>query len=289
MFFRLGTLGYMSTPQLVEARRQIAEELDLPFAQESGTRVVQRRLLQFVKAGILRRITQPVFPDELTGSKPFIYALDRPGAHIVSADQRLEMAEIDWRPKEDGRRASYLFLDHSLAIGDFFLALMRACLRHQVTLAQWTGDHSLKRHPAQIDVTLENGRRETVTLVPDAVCKLVLPSRRATWLFLEMDLGSMTIAPSHWQLRAWRRKFLAYRALSESGVLKSHYGAGSMIVTVVTTSPTRAAHLAESCERAGGDERFWFTSMDELKNDLFGEIWRVAGKGETLYSLLPPR
>jgi hypothetical protein len=62
-----------------------------------------------------------------------------------------------------------------------------------------------------------------------------------------------------------------------------------MIVTTVTTSPTRAAHLAEACERAGGNEVFWFTDMDKLKDDVFGKIWRVAGKGETLYPLLPPR
>jgi hypothetical protein len=125
--------------------------------------------------------------------------------------------------------------------------------------------------------------------VPDAFYQLVLPSQQVTWLFLEVDLATMVISPSKWQLRAWRRKFLAYRGLLESGVLKTHYGADAMIVTIVTTSPARAANLVKACERAGGDARFWFTTFNELKTDLFGEIWRVAGKGETLYRLLPRR
>ena len=62
-----------------------------------------------------------------------------------------------------------------------------------------------------------------------------------------------------------------------------------MIVATVTTSPARAANLVKACERTGGDGRFWFTTSEALKTGLFGEIWRVAGKGETLYPLLPRR
>jgi hypothetical protein len=218
-----------------------------------------------------------------------VYALDRFGAELVSEQRGLAIGEMDWKPTEAER--NLLFLDHTLAIVDFYLALSRACLTHHVTLAEWTDDRTLKRHPARVTVTRENGSTQTVPLIPDAVCMLVRPrqSHKSTSLFFEADLGTMVIEPSRAQMRAWRRKFLAYRFLPENGVLKTHYGADSIIVTVVTTSPTRAHNLVRACERAGGDERFWFTTFDELQHDVLrGEIWRVATKGDTRYALLPP-
>ena len=263
LLHRLATLGYMTTYQILDARQQIAEAMGLPVAQIAADRVVQRRLRQLVEAGILRRIAQPVFPTDHTGSKPYVFALDRVGAHVVSHHSGLDLHEIDWQPKEAERKASFLFLDHTLAIVDFYLALTRACTAHDVTLAQWTGERVLRRHPAKVPVWLDNGRQETVPLVPDAFYQLMLPSEDAAWLFLEMDLGTMTIEPTHWQLRAWRRKFLAYRFLPDDGLLQAHYGANAMLVTVVTTSPTRAANLVEACERAGGDTRFWFATAED--------------------------
>ena len=283
----LAVLGYMNTQQIVDVRAQLAEMLGLPVARKAATRVVQRRLRQLVDAGLLRRVVQPVFPNEHTGSKPFVYTLDRAGAKAVSDFTGLGFAEISWQPNTTDRKPGYLFLDHTLAIVDVYRALTGACRAHDVTLAEWTTDRFLRRHPAHVDVSLEHGRRETVSLVPDGFYRLVLASHQSAWLFLEMDMGTMTVAPTHWRLRAWRRKFRAYLALPERDVLKNHFGADSMLVTVVTTSPTRVANLVGACERAGGDERFWFTTAERLKTGMFGAIWRVAGKGEVLYPLLP--
>jgi hypothetical protein len=58
------------------------------------------------------------------------------------------------------------------------------------------------------------------------------------------------------------------------------------IVTTVTTSPSRMAHLLNVSEEAG--HRFWFTTFDHLNADtILSAVWQVAGKGTKLHSLLP--
>jgi hypothetical protein len=81
---------------------------------------------------------------------------------------------------------------------------------------------------------------------------------------------------------------MAYKALSESEVLKQHYGAGSMLCTIVTTSAVREQNLLNACERAQGDHRFCVTTFDRLQEDfLRAPIWRFAGRGDSRDTLLP--
>jgi hypothetical protein len=130
-----------------------------------------------------------------------------------------------------------------------------------------------------------------VSIVPDAYFQLKLPSGKSLACCFEMDLGTSTVAPRQWQARSWRRKMLAYRRLLEDLPVAPGWAAAPFIVTTCTTSTTRMAHLRRVCEAAGGDQRFWFTHLDNLNaNDILtGPVWSVVGKGETQHALLPRR
>ncbi len=158
-----------------------------------------------------------------------------------------------------------------------------------MTLAEWTGEAILRKEPAKVEVTLKDGQTAKVTLVPDAVCKLVLPSVHATWIFLEIDRGTVTVESSHWELRSWRRKILGYLQLQESGGLEEHFGADSMIVATVTTSNQRLQNLKKASERADADHGFWFTIFEYIQSDqiITEPIWSVAGLCATNQRLLP--
>jgi hypothetical protein len=284
---RLSLLHYLTTNQAATLRSQLAEELTLPFGQKADIRGTQRRLLQLTQAGLVRRIVQPVFPGE--GSRQYVYALGEVGAHLVSEQTGVDLDELDWKPKEAEHRLSFDFPQHYLGVADCYLALMRSCLKNDVRLAQWMDDNRLHGHPARVPVELEDGRKQTLSLVPDAVAKIVLPSKKAAWLFLEYDRGGTTILPAHWH-RGWRKKWLMYRALPESRALKDHFDADNMVVMVVTSSSARIVNLVKACERyARNDARFWFTTMSDLERDVLTDpIWRVVNKGDGRHPLLPP-
>ena len=162
---------------------------------------------RYDEVGVSRRIEQPVFPGQRTGSKPYVYALDRIGAQLVAQHLGVDVREIEWKPKDAER--NLLFMEHTLAVADFRLALQQACLDHGVTLAEWTGEAILRREPAKVEIVVGDRQPLTVTLVPDGYAKLVLPSGHAAWIFLEIDRGTVTVEPTNWQLRSWRRKVLA--------------------------------------------------------------------------------
>ena len=100
---------------------------------------------------------------------------------------------------------------------------------------------------------------------------------------------TVTVQPRQWQLKSWRRKILVYRRLQESGLLKEHYNADSMIVATVTTSTTRLENIRTVAEKADADHRFWFTTFDDLNHTtvLTDPIWAVVGLGDEQQSLLP--
>ncbi|MBW7884704.1 MAG: replication-relaxation family protein [Caldilineaceae bacterium] len=279
--------GILRTDQIVRLRSYLAGRQGQPVAARAGVRVTQRRLQQLVRAGILRRIEQPIYPGQRTGAKPYLYALARSGAELVAQQLGVDVREIEWKPRDAER--NLLFTEHTLAVADFRLALQQACLDHGVTMAEWTGEAILRREPARVEILIKDNQSLTVTLVPDGYARLVLPSSHAAWIFLEIDRGTVTVEPSQWQLRSWRRKVLAYRQLQGSGILKEHFGAESMIVATVTTGPKRLQNLRRVCERAGGDHRFWFTTFGELAAEtiLTGPIWSVAGLGKQRQRLLP--
>jgi hypothetical protein len=85
----------MSTNQILQLRHLLGQRAGISVAEKSALRVIQRRLRQFVDARLLRRIEQPIFPDQHAGSKPYLYTLDLYGADLVS-----ETLRIDLRPRD---------------------------------------------------------------------------------------------------------------------------------------------------------------------------------------------
>ena len=246
----------------------------------------QRRCRELLAAGILRAFEQFIRYQE--GKKPRIFALAYGGARLLAEQRPIDFATIDWRPTsaEDNQ----LFLRHILTINRLWLTFAQACARQGVVLETWRTDRHLKKAgpPDYITLTSPQGNEQKAAVIPDSVFVIGDPARaRQALMFLESDLGHVTLSPSDSERRGWQRKTQIYLQYPASDAYQQRYGAQRAVVLTVTTSAARAAHMRQVAQNAGADTRFFFTTFDQLTPQaaLRGTIWQRA-QAQGLYALL---
>lgn len=229
--------------------------------------------------GYLARDERPTKLSE--GRQALVYFLDRGGAQVLSAYSKIEVEELDWRPRENVAGASHLFLDHLLHTSDVRIALTQAAAAGW-EVVRWIDDRSLRRREMKEYVTIpgETGR---VAIVPDGIFSLVR-GQALFHHFLEVDLRTVVGLSGKSGRRDWARKVKAYLAYYQSGQYERRYGAKKFRVLTVTTGATRLENLRRITEEAGGKAIFWFTTFEQLAVDplLTTPIWSVAGLNEPL-------
>lgn len=265
---------------------QIAAACFASVSDENRRRAAQRRLKQMVDSDLLRAIEQPIYHRARTGTKPFIYALGPRAAEIVAQRLGLNAHTVDWRPKARERNLTYM--EHTLGIVDYWLALRRAVAQMGATLEYWETDRTLQKAPDRVQVSGHDGVTQTFGLVADAYFALRLRGgvRR---LFLEYDRATVVLDATAASAKSWRRKVCGYLALADSGQLKARYHADGLWVAVVTRSYQRLANMVQVTEQAAGRRahHFWFTTEDQLQHNILGDaLWQVAGKPGQRYAIL---
>jgi len=219
---------------------------------------------------------------------PYIYALGKRGAETVAHEMGVSLKITDWHPKNAEDNPSYL--RHFLATNDFHIALVAACARTPMTLTDWMSDKELKSTGMKETVTLTSpsGAKHKASVVPDACFSLSNGEGKNATFFVEVDLGTVTIAPTVWERRGWTRKINAYRAYLSSEPYRKRYGDRNVQVLTVTTSEARRVHLQEATEKTGAGKNFWFTTFEQATEPdalLTAPIWFRAGQKDR-YSLL---
>lgn len=210
----------------------------------------------------------------------------------------IEPREIEWKPRS--QEAHFPFLEHLLTTVDFRIALVDACEQTGVVLHEWLDEKDLKRSQNVDRVTLvsPSGNVVDAAVVPDAYFMLCRENKCGIF-FLEVDLMTVTIAPSKWETRGWLRRIRACNAAFQTEAFYRRYEGRRPRVLTVTASPVRLAHLKRATERvfaelrAAGDDasaegNFWFgllTSEPIGPALLTAPIWSVAGS-ETQRALL---
>ena len=96
---------------------------------------------------------------------------------------------------------------------------------------------------------------------------------------MEVDLSTITVNPTRWELRSMTKKFRGYAALFSSADYQTRFGGHSLVLTV-TKTPERLESLYAAARAAVGDgERFWFTSLPHATDPrqvLTAAIWQIA-------------
>jgi len=260
-------------------RSQI-QRLLYPFREKrkepSRKNVVTRRLMLLYHNEYLDRIHAPVASDR--GSSPIVYCLDRKGARLLAAERDLDIRALHWSKRQ--RERGLLFLQHTLAINDFRIAITLASRHGAHEILRWLDERSLGEDEAREGLKeIALGLGKGGSILPDAYFTLNLDGRKASF-FLEVDRG-------HTEGPRIRRKVRTYREYYASGLYEQHFGSRSLRVLTVTTSQRRLANLKAWTEKAGGGHLFWFTveSLVEPGTVLVDPIWRMAGE-EGVHALL---
>ena len=206
------------------------------------------------------------------------YVLDKPGATVLQAEFGYSIPDLRSLPIQTGQQ----FLAHTLAINDVRVSITVACRTQGYTLLDWKSESDLKANFDRVQIAGRNGRRISVSLIPDSYFALDTPLGKA-YFFLELDRGQMG-------LERFKTKIESYRAYVQQGGYTRRYGAKTVRVLTVTLSEARLLGLKHATEAVGGKDRFWFGVLSELTPDqiLRKPAWNVAGRTNK-FPLIPDR
>ena len=267
----------LTTPQI--------QRMHFPAGQEGSERGrlvhCQHRLKLLYHNGYLTRDERPTKLSE--GREALVYFLDTLGAKLLASYYKVDISELDWRPRDNTAGANHLFIDHLLHTNDVRIALTRAAQVDGWDVTRYVDDRDLRRKEMREYVQLP-GESERIAIVPDGF--FTLNSDQGTFHhFLEVDLRTVVGLSSKTGRRDWSRKVHAYLEYFHGGRYTARYSAKSFRVLTVTTGATRLRNLLEITEDAGGKSLFWFTTLDAVAalQSLSEPIWTVAGREGLLH------
>lgn len=241
-----------------------ADDLYRLFRHRSQDRL-SRRLTWLYRNEYLDRPISQIDRFRQGGSQTLVYGLDNAGARLVAAEQGLSFGSADWR----ARNRSYTRdnLDHTLCVARFMVDLELACrlderlslIGFDEILAAAPEATRLLPQPARWPVPVRyHDQAGTVHIAPDAIFGLraLQANGRAarSFVFLEIDRGTMTIAPAK-QVRESQaflhratilRKLLTYAESYRRELHKEHLGIPAARVLLLTTSAARAEAMRQA-------------------------------------------
>ncbi|HEY4941880.1 MAG TPA: replication-relaxation family protein [Rhizomicrobium sp.] len=240
-----------------------ADDLYRLFPQRSKDRL-SRRLMTLYRAGFLDRPASQIDRFRQGGSQALVYGLDNAGARFLKEKLGSPIGATDWRSRN--RTYTRDNLGHTLAVSTFLINLELECrARGDVSLIPF--ENMLERAPektrnspmpgkwpVQVQV---NGSRAQVYIAPDAIFALQFKKDGQTvrsHFFLEIDRGTMTIAPAESVRRSeaflYRatllRKFLAYVESWRQKRHQEHLGIGNARTLFLTTTAVRSSAVQKA-------------------------------------------
>lgn len=228
------------------------------------------------------------------GSKPLVYGITSKGSALLASKQGGGAKRIE-------NRASRVFLDHTLEIADFMVALERSSRAHggvrvihpDEILKRAGAARRGKHSPLSWETRITwQGTPASIWVVPDKIFGLSFSGRlqETKYFFLEADRGTMPVARTNLQRTSFLRKFLSYAATYHDKLHSQHFGMSNFRVLTVTTSRARIESLIAAFQQFARDTPpnvFLFAARESVANtrDLFSLPWMNGKRREV--SLVP--
>ena len=227
----------------------------------------QYRLQRLFQHEFLERQFLSVLGAAPTSSRT-LYTLGERGAAAVAQATDTDPRDI-YRPK--GGVYAWKFIEHTLAINDFRVAVIVAARNNGFQIEEWLDEATFRASPDYVELRGESGRLSLKPVYPDAYFCLVTPRGR-TRFFLELDRGVEPRAKI-------RPQFAVYEAYTLSRQYEERFHARSLRILVVTTTPQRLISLKKVVAEVEGDRKYWFTTMDKAipQSVLTAPIWEQLG------------
>lgn len=269
-----------------------ADDLYRLFAHRSRDRL-SRRLTWLYRNQFLDRPIAQVDRFRTGASQALAYGLDNAGARVVAERFGVPTGSADWRSRN--RAFTRENLEHTLAITRFMVDLELACRdRPEVRLISFdeilaASPEATQRAPLPsrwaVPVSWSMARTE-VQVMPDAIFGLRFSRSDGTavqsFIFLELDRGSMTIVPTSraresegFLYRATiLRKLLAYAESWRRNLHQTRFALPNARILFLTTTPARAEAMRMAAKTYVGDrgsipsEAFVFGSFQSAVDPL---------------------
>lgn len=229
------------------------------------------RLRQLFDWGFLSRSYLPTAP---FGSQA-LYTVGKAALPLVTAHLAGEGLALDPEDvRTQCRRPALSLLEHTLAIGDVYIAVQRALgAQAAVRLECWLPER-LCRHEYEVRRAEGDarGRWRKEVFQPDGFLRLTcrgVPS--GCNAFLEVDRG-------HTNGRQFAGKVRTHGRYLASGLFAETFGGDEFRTLVITTGPKRADNLRALAEQEGSD-LFWFTTFESVaRAGWLAPIWRAPSR-----------
>jgi hypothetical protein len=242
------------------------------------------RLMRLFHAGYLDRPRAQLDYYPTTGSSPLVYALADRGVRLLIERYGIDFANVEWSRKN--REAGRPFIEHQLAVMDFYVGLERA-VRDRADVRLIRPDEiavalpERTRNPFSLKVKVpKRGIMRERTLVPDLVFGLALADRSVRYFMVEIDRGTMPVVRGNVMQTSFAEKMRAYLTAHAARQHERRFGWKSFRVLTVTTDYRRAQSMMEALHalhvpHSPGAGLFLFATADELRTrDPLSHTWR---------------
>jgi hypothetical protein len=165
-------------------------------------------------------------------------------------------------------------LDHHLAVCDFRIDLTKAAQQAPFELVEWMDEYAFRSKPDTVWIEGRGEKQIKKPVLPDGYFALNTP-RGTARCFVEMDLGTEG-------LTQFRSQIAIYQEYMHSGQYQARFGAKSLRVLVVTTSPKRVESLKKAITEEGGGQRYMVTTRGNISPEtvITGAIWHREGNDQ---------
>lgn len=231
------------------------------------------RLRQLFDWDYLSRSYLPTAP---FGSQA-LYTVGKAALPLVTARLAGEGLALDPEDvRTQCRRPALSLLEHTLAIGDVYIAVQRALgVQADVRLERWLPER-LCRHEYEVRRAEGDarGRWRKEVFQPDGFLRLARRGAPSGCnAFLEVDRG-------HTNSRQFAGKVRTHGRYLASGLFAETFGWDDFRTLVVTTGQKRADNLRLLAEQEG-NPRFWFTTFEAVDHlGFLAPIWQAPSRPE---------
>jgi hypothetical protein len=226
----------------------------------------------------------------ISGPRPMVYGLGRRGAQALR-DHSVHADSSDWT--ERNKRAGAKFIEHTLAIADFMVALEIACwergditlLHEREILANAPARTQKSREPLRLVVPGLSNKMGVSSVIADGLFGLGFPDDTAAYFLLEVDRGSMPIVRSNFDRTSYRRKLLVYWEAWKRKLHVEQFGVSQIRMLTITDSAKRVQNMLSAVDEitAGKGSNFFLFGHSEQFREIspLNVVWQT-GKGATV-------
>jgi hypothetical protein len=275
------------------ARFRLASGAQLALLDGGSAQNVSRALLALWENGYVERPEAQAASRFLQeGSRPTIYGLTRKGARLLR-DEGLDVRRrlLDGIDKERG--AGWRFVEHTVAIAGFFVALEVAAKgRNDVRIlerAEILEDAPKTKRDRQVRLEASirlNGVLKRNAVIPDALFGLRFNDEEESYFMLEIDRGEMPVERYKNMYRTYfAKKMLTYYEANRQQRHVHDLGLENFRVLTVTTTPERVEKMLAALRAitdGRGSNMFLFIDETKLTVDSPLDVEWVSGKGEVV-------